>query len=194
MRDSPTKRETKGLTQEAFDLLLSKLDADPEVAGEKYLLLYLRLTTFFQTRRCPAAEDLTDETLNRVAQKIAAGEEPRNLTAFCYGFARLIWLEYLKKPENKRVDFDELPPMNFPVEEKIDLKKQLALFEKCLRKLPTAEARLLIEYWYHDELSNRDARKEMAERLNLSPTALRIKIHRIKGKIEGCLSKISNKK
>lgn len=194
MSDSSPKRETKGLTQEAFDLLLSKLHPDPDVAGEKYILLYLRLVGFFQVRRCSAAEELADETLNRVAQKIAEGQDPQNLMAFCYGFARWVWVEHRKKYANRQVDLDEAPPTVFRGDEEIDLKEKKAVFEKCLQKLPPAEAQMLIEYWYHDELSHSDARREMALRLGLSPTALRIKIHRIKAKIEDCLEKIGRKK
>src|SRR5262245_41567772 len=57
--------------QETFDKLLIRLNPDRERAGEEYELLRLKLLTYFRSRAYLRAEDLADETLNRLAKKIA---------------------------------------------------------------------------------------------------------------------------
>ena len=110
MDESPLPRGVKGLTQEEFDLFLSKLDPDREIAGEKYLLLWNRLRLYFQSRVCLAAERLADETVNRAARKVAEGEEILNLSAYCYGIARLVLLEFLRTGETSAIPLEDLPP------------------------------------------------------------------------------------
>ena len=63
-------RTDVGLTKEEFDELLSWLDTDPDRAGEKYEAIRHRLITIFLNRQCYEAEDLADETINRVAKKV----------------------------------------------------------------------------------------------------------------------------
>jgi DNA-directed RNA polymerase specialized sigma24 family protein len=185
----PHELKTRGLAPEEFDLLLLKLHHDRERAGEEYLLLWEKLLLYFQSRACPAAEELADETLTRVAKKIAVGDEPRNLSAYCYGFARLIRLEHRKRPGSNRVTFEDLPPAAFYGIEQIDRKERIKCFDTCLREIPTEEARLLIEYCCNSDQPNRDVRRFLAERLGISPTALRIRVHRIKHKLEACVKK-----
>ena len=188
--DSPPK----GLTQEEFDLLLSKLDPDRETAGEQYTLLWQKLLTYFQSRACVVAEELVDETLNRVAKKIAGGEELRNLMAYSHGVAKMVWLEYLKKPGTNRGSFDDVPPTPASGADEINRKERQACFYKCLREIPIGEARLFVEYLHHDDRSNIDVRKEMAERLGITQTALRIRIFRIKNKLSDCVKKCLGEK
>jgi len=57
------------LTQEAFDNLLAWLDPDRERAGQKYEDIRFKLIRNFARRGCSIAEDLTDETINRVSRK-----------------------------------------------------------------------------------------------------------------------------
>jgi DNA-directed RNA polymerase specialized sigma24 family protein len=179
----------RGLTQEEFDIFLSKLHPDRESAGEEYILLWQKLFIFFQSRSCLSADELVDETINRVAKKIAGGEEPRNISAYCHGFAKNVWLEYLKNPGTNRGPLEEIPPTPSIGIDEIHRKERQKRFSECLKELPIDDARLLIEYWCHEDRPNRDFRKEMAERLKISPTALRIRIYRIKSKVDECVKK-----
>jgi hypothetical protein len=58
------------LSQEAFDSLLEWLDSDREQAAMKYEDIRKRLIKIFTGRGCAEAEDLTDETINRVISKL----------------------------------------------------------------------------------------------------------------------------
>jgi RNA polymerase sigma factor (sigma-70 family) len=190
MDDSPPK----GLTQEEFDLLLSKLHTDRDLAGQEYVLLCEKLASYFHARNCLFAEDLVDETLNRVAKKIASGEAPRNIMAYCYGFARLVWLEYLKKPETSRGSLEDPPTVQLTGEDEIHQKEREDCLYKCLHKLPGDDARALIEYWSFEDRPNRDLRKELAEELGISSTALRIRVCRVKRKVGKCVKKCLGEK
>src|SRR5215472_18339855 len=93
---APGSRRKWTLTQEAFDKLLSALGDDRESAGEKYIEIRGNLTRFFEWRGCPFPEDHADETINRVAKRIAEGEEIRNPSSYCVGVARMLLLEIAK--------------------------------------------------------------------------------------------------
>src|SRR6266571_9103523 len=95
-----------GLTAEAFTKLLYCLNVDREQAGERYEELRRTLTRFFEWRGAPFAEEHTDEVFNRIARKLSAGVEVRNIGSYCYEVARLVCLEALKGKDSKRASFD----------------------------------------------------------------------------------------
>src|SRR5258705_12996071 len=87
------------LTQESFDALLAWLDPQREQAGQKYEDIRSRLIKIFTSRGCHESEDLADETINRVINKlkeiegIYAGDQAR----YFYGVANKVHLEYLRR-------------------------------------------------------------------------------------------------
>src|ERR1044071_2332912 len=58
------------LSQEDFDALLDWLDPDPNKAEIKYEDIRKRLVKIFAGRGCAEAEDLADETINRVTSRL----------------------------------------------------------------------------------------------------------------------------
>jgi hypothetical protein len=62
------KRRT--LTEESFESLLSWLAPERESAGRRYEDIRQALVKIFTWRGIPEAEDMADETINRVAQKV----------------------------------------------------------------------------------------------------------------------------
>jgi len=169
-------------TQEAFDQLLLCLNPDRERAGEEYELLRLRLLEYFRARACQHADELADETLNRLARKVASGEVIREMARYCYGLARWVWIESRRDPETKHVTLDDapLPPVVLP--DHLLEKERLACFRHCLQELTVEERELMVSYWEHDQQPHSTARRELAESLGISPVALRIRVSRIKTK------------
>src|ERR1043166_3680616 len=94
------------LTQEAFDALLDWLDADREVAARKYETIRLRLVKIFVCRGCADAEDLADETINRVVAKLPeiAADYVGEPAAYFYAVSQWIHQEYLRKVTKREVD------------------------------------------------------------------------------------------
>lgn len=173
-------------TQEVFDKLLFTLDADRERAGEEYELLRLKLLEYFRSRACLGAEELADETLNRLAQKIATDEPIREVTRYCYGLARWIWMEYRRDPKAKHTNLDEVLALSVPVSDPIIQQERQSCIQHCLQHLTAEERETVVSYWDHDQQSNAHARREMATRLGISATALRIRISRSKNKLQAC--------
>ncbi len=99
--DNPSITRSQGqLTQQQFQRLLQRLHAHSDRAAEKYEEIRWKLIKFFQWDSCSDAEELTDETLDRVARKLDAGEEEiLNVEAFVWGVAK--WV----RQEGKKRDF-----------------------------------------------------------------------------------------
>jgi hypothetical protein len=58
------------IVKDNFEQLLTWLDPDRDIAGQKYEVIRTRLIRVFELRGCFKAEELTDETINRVTAKI----------------------------------------------------------------------------------------------------------------------------
>ena len=181
-------KKDNDLTQEAFDKLLSRLADERDQAGEKYELLRLKLTEYFIVRGCLCSDELTDISLFRVAKKIGEETEIINLQAYAHGVARLVWLEYLKSPENNYVPLADLPLVFLP-EETSEPDQRQKCFDQCLLALPGSDRDLIIEYWQPDHQPRQHLRRQIATRLRLSSVALRIRIHRIRTRLEECVFK-----
>jgi len=184
-----------GLTEDTFARLLNCLDADRELAGEKYEDLRRLLTRFFEWRGAPFPEERTDESFNRVARKLGEGIEIKNIRGYCYEVARLVLHETLKGSDRKH---DSLEAMNVDVaaaetgnkaEEK---EMRLACLDDCLGKLPESARDLIVEYYRIGEHIER--RKALAERLGLRREALANRVQRLRDKLEQCVSRCLKKK
>ena len=80
---------------ERFESFLARLDTDREAAGQRYEDLRRKLIRFFEWNSCLNADDLADETLDRVQEKLEKANI-LNLSAYVFGVARKIRQEALK--------------------------------------------------------------------------------------------------
>ena len=172
------------LTQGAFNRLLARLDSDRQQAGIKYKLLWRKLMEFFEWRGCSFPENLADETIDRVAKNLEAGEEIRNLAAYCAGTARNVFLESLRTRRREEPVEGLLAPSAAPAEARERCSECL---ERCLRKLPSGEADLILRYYQNDKPSRIASRKELANQVGIPLNALRIRTHRIRTRLESCV-------
>lgn len=175
----------KELTQERFAKFLEWLDPVAEKAGVEYERLRFRLMTFFSRRRCRFPEDLADETINRVVLKVG-GDEIENKLAYCYGVARNIFLESLRKEKTH----ENIDKMQTPFEEKEEENSSYQdCLDACLKKLSEDNRTLVLDYFSEDKQAKIELHKEMSKALKISKTALRMKIVRIKKKLQICIEK-----
>src|SRR5687767_14618722 len=95
------------LTQDAFASLLNWLDADREQAAMQYEAIRLRLIKIFTCRGCTEAEELADETINRVTARVeeVAKEYQGEPARYFYGVCRHVYHEYQRKV-NVHLDLD----------------------------------------------------------------------------------------
>src|ERR671927_1499820 len=87
------------LTREAFANVLAWLDQDAGKAGEKYEEIRAALIEIFMCRGCPIAEELADDTIDRVIRKLDAIRENYigDPALYFYGVAQMIHLEYARR-------------------------------------------------------------------------------------------------
>lgn len=169
------------LTQAAFDSLLAWLDADREQAGRKYENIRQRLIKIFTCRGRPDAEELADETINRVTLKApeVAREYVGDPALYFYGVAQKIYLESVRKR----------PPAVVPVVAATsdEIEREYECLERCLERLPPSGRELVLEYYQNDKRAKIDHRKQLAQKLGIAQNALRIRAHRIRATLQQCV-------
>jgi DNA-directed RNA polymerase specialized sigma24 family protein len=175
------------LTEEAFAKFLACLDPDPARAGEKYEALREALVKFLDWRGSLFPEELVDETFNRVTRKLDEGETIRDVPAYCHGVARLVFLQSLEHPSNKRIELEKLPPIAIPEPEAGVTDVRRKCLNYCLSQLPAENRELITEYYRKERRQKIDHRVSMAQRLGIPLNALRSRAQRIRDKLERCI-------
>ena len=184
MEPLPLPKNRWTLTQDAFDLLLAQLDTDRQQAGAKYEALRRKLVKFFEWRGCGFSEDFADDTINRVARNLEAGEKIRHFAAYCAGIARHVFLESLRTRQQQEALQTMPNPSATPSD---DSDRRWECLEHCLRELPPESFHLIVQYYQEDKHTRIEARRDLAARLGIPLNALRIRAHRIRLRLEGCV-------
>jgi DNA-directed RNA polymerase specialized sigma24 family protein len=169
------------LTQAAFDSLLAWLDPDREQAGKKYENIRLRLIKIFTCRGRPDADELADETINRVTLKAQAvsKEYVGDPALYFYGVAQKVFLESVRKPA-----VSAAPP---PVAPSDETEQEYECLERCMQQLSQGNREVVLEYYQNEKREKINHRKELAERLGIAQNALRIRAHRIRLTLQRCV-------
>jgi|SRR5580700_31549 DNA-directed RNA polymerase specialized sigma24 family protein len=199
--DSKESQPTAG----AFRQFLNWLDEGTDSSGEKYLEMRRRLVAYFDRKNCVAADDLADETLNRVARRLEEeGTYPAEAPArYCYITAKFVFLEYLRSDRRHEKSFEELPSADMDAKaglfstENGDLNGNETLLdclEKCMAKLASNDRDLIIEYYRGEQRAKIERRQTLAGSLRLSLNALSIRACRIRHKLELCVRECSTSK
>jgi DNA-directed RNA polymerase specialized sigma24 family protein len=184
----PTSRKSQwSLTQEAFDALLARLDSDREQAGRAYEDVRKKLLKFFEWRGCPFPEDYADEALNRVARRIQEGVQIENLQSYLLGTARFVLREALRRPEQGQRNLEQISSsVGRETADQGDSETRFECLEECLGKLPD-ESRRLISSYYQEYESKKRERRQLAKEMSIPMNALRIRVHRIRIRLEECV-------
>jgi len=180
------------LTEVAFNQLLDCFDSDRQRAGEKYEQLRRKLEKFFEVHRSPIAEELADETINRVARKLEEGLVIQNVAGYSIGVARLVFRESLKR-QSKTVELGDEPSSAVDPGHANPSEVQLRCLDGCLEKLNPETRMLIIEYYQLKKQAKIDHRKVLAEKLGIPVNALRIRVHRLRGQLEECVIRCAAK-
>lgn len=180
------------LTATAFSLLLTRLDADESLAAEKYEELRLKLVKCFIWKGCPetSADDLADETLDRVAAKLAQGTKIQSLKAYACEVSRFVWLESSRKRKEDGYG-DEMPEIAVEPEISDEPDLRLSCLKSCLTEVAANETdRALIIGYYDTETGekNKDKRKNLAQQLGLTMNTLKVKACRLRVRLEKCIN------
>lgn len=177
------------LTQEAFDGLLDWLDADRERAGRRYETIRYRLIKIFACRGCGEAEDLADETMNRVSARVQeiAHSYTGDPALYFYGVAQKVHLESLRNRRAPEVLFREASATGVDPMIADEIEGESECLERCMDSLPAENRRLVLEYYQQDKQAKIDHRKRLASEFGIAVNALRIRAHRIRLTLQQCL-------
>jgi DNA-directed RNA polymerase specialized sigma24 family protein len=176
------------LTQEAFDSFLAWLSTDREQAGMKYEEIRRRLIKIFVCRGCAVAEELADETINRVAKKVPEIKDSYvgDPAYYFYGVAHKVHLEFVrKKPE-------PLPPV--PPAHSDEIEQEYDCLERCMEQLPQESRELVLHYYQEEKRAKIEHRKRLAQRLGIELNALRIRAYRIRMSLQDCVRECLSQK
>jgi DNA-directed RNA polymerase specialized sigma24 family protein len=171
------------LTAESFEDLLAWLNPDRELAGHKYEEIRTRLIKIFACRGCYEPEDLADETINRVINKLSEieptfiGEQAR----YFYGVANKVHLEYLRRKP--------IPRLPVPINISEETEREYQCLDRCVGKLTEENRELVLQYYQEDKRAKIENRKHLAARFGIALNALRIRAHRIRTSLQDCIRK-----
>ena len=170
------------ITREQFDSLLSWLGKDRELAGTKYESIRGGLVRVFVSKGFNDAEDLADETINRVIIRLpdirdTYDGEP---TRYFHGVARNIIREQLRRKEFAT----EVPVIWMDPEPTTEERECL---EKCLQMLPEPKRDLILDYYLYEGHEKIEQHKQMAADLEITEGALRVRVHHIRVRLEDCV-------
>lgn len=190
-QDSPVMKTKWELTEDSFNLFLSWLDPDREAAARQYEKLRLRLIMLFNNRGCAVAEDLADETFNRVMRRLPAIIKTYvgAPAAYIQTAAHSVYLDYLDKrcealPE-QLTEWQRQPAE--------DQEQLYACLEQCILHLTPHNRDLVMQYYQENKQAKIEHRQQLAEQLGIAVNALRIRLHRLRGTllqcVETCLEK-----
>jgi DNA-directed RNA polymerase specialized sigma24 family protein len=181
-----TPRQKWTLTQDAFDKLLVAFGGDRESAGQKYLEIRNNLTRFFEWRGCSFPEDHADETINRIAKRVAEGEEILNHSGYAMGVARMLLLEINKGRQREQTALAEIggrPDVYVPED---DDESRLDCLRNCLQTLSPDNRELILEYYQGDKGEKIGNRKKLLERLGVPVNTLRMRALRLRERLQSC--------
>ena len=178
--------KANALDSEKFDRLLRWLGPTPESAGEKYEEIRHALIKIFLWNGAADAEDLADETINRVANKLPEiiSSYEGDPTRYFYGVAKNILRQQPKKrpqvQQNTQYTFEE-------GNENAELEEVYGCLEECLNTLPKVDKDALFTYYRGEKQEKIEHRKELSLRLGIETNALRVRIHRLRQMMNACV-------
>ena len=174
------------LTQESFEALLTWLDSNRDIAGQKYEQIRTRLIKLFACRGCCEPEDLADETINRVTNRL--GEIAATFTGepalYFFGVANKVYLEYLRRRPT--------PSLPIATESSEEAELQSQCLDRCIGRLTPVNRTLVLQYYQEDKRAKIEHRKQLADSLGIAVNALRIRAHRIRRSLQNCVEECLN--
>jgi DNA-directed RNA polymerase specialized sigma24 family protein len=176
-------KHLKELGQQDFDRLLSWLDQDRERAGLLYERIRWRLVTILASRGCILAEELADETIDRVARRVTDIEQiyVGDKTIYFLGVMNNVHHEYLRRPTAPRL---------LDTSETVETREAIhACLDNCLESLAPYSRQLIERYYAADKKAKIDLRKIIARELGIKPATLRLRALRIREKLQACIER-----
>jgi DNA-directed RNA polymerase specialized sigma24 family protein len=171
----------------AFERLLSALHPDRDCAAVEYEKLRERIAALLKWWGTLDSEALADETLDRVARKLDEGTTiaEGSFGAYVRGVARMVFYESGRRSRRESTGWSAAPRETAATD--TDVHERL---DACLTRLEAADRELVLRYYGAGKAA--DIRHKLALELGISPAALRIRVLRIRQRLEGTLSALAD--
>lgn len=166
----------------SFEVLLGWLAEDRDRAGERYEAIRSKLVKIFACRGAAVPEELADATIDRVMSKLPEiGQrfvgQPE---AYFYSVAQFIYFEHLRRRS---------PPPPPPPPPAEDREAEADCLERCLTRLASEDRELILAYYRDGERPRIECRRRLAEGLGIGLNALRLRLHRVRQGLRGCVTR-----
>lgn len=175
--------------------MLSWLNPERERAGKKYEEIRFSLIKIFTWNVCADAEDLADETINRVARKLQAIKNTYvgDPALYFYGVAKNLLREQRRQTGRTVPLTPQMSPTVSPRppgedEGRADVELTLQCMHVCLARLKPGDRELFLRY-YSGEKKAKYYRQELAQQLGKTHNALRVKVKRLRTRLDECIRK-----
>ena len=182
--------ETSTITPEDFDELLLWLDPERESAGTpdrargalKYEAIRRRIIKIYQNRGCHTAEEIADETFNRVCKRVSELRSNYNgdPALYFYGVAKNVYRESIRRTAPPA---PQPPPFIDPD----DAEQRIACLDACLDRLDPNDRDLILKFYEGEKREKIDNRKRLATELGINTKALSLRTLRIRRVLLVCV-------
>lgn len=193
---APPDQDTEISPEEARYRAASMLGID------EWSFLTSRLVAYFRHMGgVEYPEDLAQDTLIRLFEKLHAGMLIVDLRAYALGIAQNVWRDHRKRlmAEERKfqghglLHYDEeetvrapdrraAPPWSGQVRDEWDAIDSKLALERCLQELSPADRELLLDYYGRGESLH-----DLAERLHISMASAKVRLYRIRARLAHAL-------
>jgi DNA-directed RNA polymerase specialized sigma24 family protein len=179
------------LDSQAFAIFMRLLSSNTEEAGRLYNSLHQKLVGFFSLKGLPDPVSAADETIDRAILKISAGTQVPDVNKYCLGIARNVAKErwrHAQRENSAFLEFNEnLADTSDEFVARID-----HLLKPCFDQLAADEQKLLMAYCLVARGRARaEHRRELADSMKTTVSALRIRVTRLRNRLTDCVKKRS---
>jgi DNA-directed RNA polymerase specialized sigma24 family protein len=175
-----------------FTRLLARLHPDPDQAATEYQRLRHALEKFFDWHCAWPPEECADETLDRLVIKLATDVPVDDVRAYARGIARLVLLEWRRRPAPISMDESRDYAAASLATEDDDSQALSSCFERCLGALSDQTRSLVLDYYVAERRAKIDNRRRLARSLGVSETALRNRVQRVRNRLERCVERCTS--
>lgn len=184
----------RNISEEHFNDLLAWLDPVRDLAGDRYETIRRSLIKIFIWRGYTEAEDMADETIDRVARNVKKIESTfvGNPSVYFYNVANKLMMECarhkllsvpLEEEGQQLISESPAPPNDLDD----DVEAEHECLGRCLQQLDPDEQALVMSYYQYDKQAKIDHRRVMALQMNVELNALRVRVYRIRSRLEKCI-------
>src|SRR5262249_46984727 len=155
-------------------------------AGHEYENIRRKLTSFFRWNHCRDAENLADETIDRVIRR-SQELQVSNIHAYINGVARNVFLEARRRNARRATFDDTTDPTSWDgsseeeEEDEHHLECRMDCLKQCLESLTPVERQLIMDYGLPQK--GIEKRKELAKSLGITLENLRVQVFRARKKL-----------